>query len=107
MRHKLHRRGQNSRNDLKSPEIQADVTGRKFEVVENAPNVGTVTSAIVCGVGLGALDSFHKAKDLLRVQKRYAPRPQYRQVYDRSFTVYRQVCKSNRQFFRRLNKDTQ
>jgi xylulokinase len=85
-------------------QILADVTGRKVEVVENAQNAGTVGAAIVCGVGLGILGSFREAKPLIRVVQSYVPRSQYAGVYERSFEVYRELYRSNRKLFRRLNE---
>jgi xylulokinase len=84
-------------------QILADVTGRRIEVIENAQNVGTVGAAIVCGVGLGALESFQAAKPLIRVEKTYTPRTEYRGVYERNFSVFQQLYKANRQMFRQLN----
>jgi xylulokinase len=85
-------------------QILADVTGRKIEVIENAQNAGTVGAAIVCGVGLGALRTFQEARPLIRVDRTYAPRSQYREVYERNVSVYKQLYRNNRQMFQRLNK---
>ncbi len=85
-------------------QILADVTGRKIEVVENAQNAGTVGAAIVCGVGLGILNSFQEAKPLIRISQSYIPRAQHAEVYQRSFEVYKDLYKNNRKMFRQLNE---
>ncbi|MBN1873362.1 MAG: carbohydrate kinase, partial [Anaerolineae bacterium] len=84
-------------------QILADVTGRTLEVVENTQHVGTIGAAIVCATGLGILPSFAQASSLIGVQAVYAPRPQYKAVYERNFTVYKQLYKSNKKLFRQLN----
>jgi len=50
------------------------------------------------------LQTFQDARPLIRVDRTYMPRPQYREVYEQNFGVYKQLYRNNRQMFRRLNK---
>jgi xylulokinase len=85
-------------------QILADVTGREILVMENAQNAGTVGAAVVCGVGLGFLDSFQEAKPLIRIAHAHQPRAEHADVYDRSFGVFKDLYKNNRKMFRQLNE---
>lgn len=84
-------------------QIMADVTGRTIEVVENAHHAGAVGAAIVSAVGLGLYKSGAEAAALIRVRETFRPRPQYRAIYERGYAVYRDLYRSNRQLFHRLN----
>jgi xylulokinase len=84
-------------------QIIADVTGRTIEVVENAPHAGAIGAAIVCAVGLGAIDDFAHAKPLIRVARRLTPQAKNRAVYEKQYRVYRELHRHNRALFKRLN----
>lgn len=86
-------------------QILADVTGRRIETIDNCQNAGTIGAAVVCGVGLGAVKSFHDAKALIPVRKTYEPRREYRAVYDAQFRAFKDLYRNNRRLFRFLNTD--
>jgi xylulokinase len=69
-------------------QIKADVTG--FTVaVPHALETAVVGSAIVGSVGIGAHADLPVAiRTMTRVDRRYAPRPEYRDAYDRLYEAY-------------------
>lgn len=83
-------------------QILADVTGRTIEVTERPENAGAVGAALVCGVGLGAIQ-FDDIRRIVKVARTFTPRPQYRSMYDRQYAVYRQLHRQNKALFRALN----
>ena len=85
-------------------QIMADVTGRVVETTPEPQNAGAVGAAVVCAVGLGLLKDFSQARDLIPIKETYHPRARYKEVYDRSFTVFESLYKNNRQAFARLNR---
>jgi xylulokinase len=72
-------------------QILADITGRQIEVTANAQNAGAIGAAIVCAVGLGLFSSFQDASPLIRVARVFTPRPEYQDLYERQFLVYKQL----------------
>lgn len=93
--------GGGARSDTWS-QILADVTGRTIEVVEHPENAGANGAALVCGVGMGQI-GFEAVGRVVRVAKTFAPRPQFRALYDKQYGVYRQLHAQNKKLFRILN----
>lgn len=85
-------------------QILADVTGRTIEVTEHPENAGAAGAALVCAVGLGAIQ-FDEVRRLVRVAKTFTPRPQYRPLYDKQYAVYRQLHQRNKALFKTLNAE--
>ena len=84
-------------------QILADMTGRVIETVDSAQNVGAVGAAVVCGIGLGLIDSFGCAKKFIPATKRYYPNEKNKAVYDNGYKVFTQLYKSNKKNFQALN----
>jgi xylulokinase len=84
-------------------QIMADVTGRQIEAIENEINAGTVGATVVCAVGLGILSSFSEAKRLVGTRKVFKPQPQYADMYNRNFTIFKKLYEKNKELFRLLN----
>jgi len=85
-------------------QIMADVTGRTIETIENPQNAGAFGAAVVTGVGLGLLSSFHQAKSLIPVKRRYTPRSEFKKMYDRNFKAFAKLYENNKKLFRLLNQ---
>ena len=83
--------------------ILADVLGREIETVHNPQNAGAVGAAAVIAVGLGIIPSFEQAKQLIPVADSYLPRIQNKQVYDRNFSVFKDLYRRNKKSFQALN----
>ncbi len=84
-------------------QIMADVTGHKIKVPEEPQNVGAAGAAIVCALGLNAIDSVRDAKKLIRIRSAYTPDPAAQGVYNRMFPVFKQLYEKNKKFFWELN----
>jgi len=85
-------------------QIMADVTGRTIETIGNPQNAGAFGAAVVSGVGLGVLSSFHQAKSFIPVKRRYTPRSEFRQIYEQNFNAFRELYDGNKKIFRLLNR---
>jgi xylulokinase len=82
----------------------ADVIGREIVTVKHPQDIGTVGTALVCGVGLGKITSFEAAKTMIPMSERFAPSPTHRAVYDRSYKVFKSLYQQNRKSFQILNR---
>jgi xylulokinase len=85
-------------------QIMADVTGRTIEAIENPQNAGAFGAAVVTGVGLGLLSSFHQAKSFVPIKRRYTPRSEFKKIYDRNFKAFAKLYENNKKLFRLLNQ---
>lgn len=85
-------------------QIMADVTGRTIEIIEEPQNAGALGAAVVTAVGLGLFPSFEAAKPMIPVRDTYAPRREYRAVYDRGYRVFTGLYENNKKAFHTLNR---
>jgi xylulokinase len=85
-------------------QIMADVTGRTIEATENPQNAGAFGAAVIICVGLGLLSSFRDAKEFIPIKKRFAPRAEFKEIYDQNFNVFRDLYKNNKKSFSLLNQ---
>jgi xylulokinase len=83
-------------------QILADVTGRTIEVTEHPENAGAAGAALVCGVGLRAIQ-FSDIPKIIHVCKTFKPRGIYKNLYDKQYRVYQQLHKQNKALFKLLN----
>jgi xylulokinase len=84
-------------------QILADVLQREIETVVNPQNVGAVGSAIVAAIGIGLIDSFSAAKQLVPATKTYSPNPEHKRIYDHHYQVFKNLYRDNRKSFYALN----
>lgn len=84
-------------------QILADVTQRPVDVVEHPQDVGAVGAALLVAVGEGVISGVDHAKELVEVAARYEPNPENKEVYDRQFTAFKGLHKSNKKLFKILN----
>ncbi len=85
-------------------QMLADITGRKVETIEKPQNVGAVGAAVITGLGLGVIGSFEEVKSAVRIYKTFTPDPKNREIYEKTFAVFKQLYKSNKKHFRGLNR---
>jgi xylulokinase len=71
------------------PQIFADVTGRRLNVVEHPLEAGAMGAALAVAVGLGVYPSMDAVDDLIKVGRVVEPRSVNRAVYDRGFETFR------------------
>ncbi|MFY9115383.1 MAG: FGGY-family carbohydrate kinase [Dethiobacteria bacterium] len=85
-------------------QILADVLGRKVETVSSPQNVGAVGAAVVIAVGLRVISSFEEAKKFIPVTKTYHPEPKNKEIYDRNYSVFKNLYRSNLKNFKIMNE---
>jgi len=86
-------------------QILADVTKRRVEAVANPQEAGAVGAALVAGVGLGIYRDFASLKKVVRIDGVFQPQAQNSEVYDSLFDAYKEVYRSLRQFYSKLNRE--
>jgi xylulokinase len=86
-------------------QILADVTKRRVEAVANPQEAGAVGAALVAGVGLGIYRDFAPLKKVVRIDGVFQPQAQNSEVYDSLFDAYKEVYRSLRQFYSKLNRE--
>ncbi|MBQ8077557.1 MAG: FGGY-family carbohydrate kinase [Eubacterium sp.] len=84
-------------------QILADITGKNIEVVDSPQNIGAVGSAALIAVGTGMIPSIKDVKKLIPAKTIYKPNPANKSVYDRNFTVFKNLYASNKKNFAILN----
>ena len=83
--------------------ILADCLGRTIETVESPQNVGSVGAAVVVAVGIGVINSISEAETLIKSNKVFKPDPSNKAAYDKNYSVYKRLYKTNKESFRLLN----
>ena len=88
-------------------QILADITGRTIETIENPQNAGAAGAALMAAVGTGEVKSIEEAGKLIKASAVYKPRTKDSKVYERNFEVYKNLYKSNKKNFEKLNESSQ
>ncbi len=83
--------------------ILADCLGRTIETVESPQNVGSVGAAVVVAVGIGVINSISEAGTLIKSNKVFKPDLSNKAAYDKNYSVYKRLYKTNKENFRLLN----
>jgi len=73
------------------PQIFADVTGRRLNVVEHPVEAGAMGAALSVAVGLGVYPSMDAVDDLIKVKRVIEPRERNAGVYDRGYETFRSL----------------
>lgn len=85
-------------------QLLADITGHTIETVDSPQNVGAVGAAVCVAIGLNLIPSFDKVKDFIPAKKTFKPNLKLKaEVYDKSFEVFKNLYKANKQNFALLN----
>ena len=84
-------------------QMLADITGRKIETVEHTQQVGATGTALVVAAGLKGEDVLELSRRLVKVNHVYVPDPRNREVYERSYRVFKNLYKANAKKFQALN----
>ena len=84
-------------------QILSDVLGKKIEVVDKPQNVGAVGAAVTIAVGSGLISDFSKAKSLIPAVKTYTPNKENKEIYDKQYSVFKNLYKANKENFAALN----
>ncbi len=84
-------------------QMLADITGRNIESIENPQNAGAAGAAMICAAGLGIIPSVREAKKLVSAVKTYTPDGKNHDAYMKNYSVFRELYRANRRFFKALN----
>ncbi len=84
-------------------QILADCLGKVVETVDTPQNVGAMGAAVLIAVGLGQCKSIEDAKSLIPVSKTFEPNMENKKAYDKYYEVYKNLYKSNKGNFAKLN----
>ncbi len=84
-------------------QILADCTGKTVETTDSPQNVGAVGAALTAAVGLGIIDNLEQAKSLVPASATFKPNTANKAVYDKNYEVYKNLYKSNKANFDKLN----
>ncbi len=87
-------------------QIFADVSGRRFEAVENERQIGAIGAALAVPLGLGIYKKYSELKDIVKVRKTFDPDPARTAMYDGLFEDFTYLYKRIAPFCQRLNDDT-
>jgi len=84
-------------------QILSDTLGRNIQTIEQPQNVGALGAAIIAAMGLGLYKSAQEATQAIVVGALYTPRVEAKAVYDRNYSVYKQLYRCNKKLFAALN----
>ena len=84
-------------------QILADITGRKIETVNNTQEVGAIGTARVVAAGSKGEDVLELSRRLVKADHIYKPDPNNKEVYERSYKVFKNLYKSNALNFKGMN----
>ena len=86
-------------------QMLADITGRTIETVNNTQEVGAIGTALVVAAGIQGSDVLEFARRYVKVEHTYTPDPANKEVYERSYEVFKKLYKCNAKSFHALNRD--
>ena len=84
-------------------QMLADITGRTIEVAAAPQNAGAVGAAALIGVGLGRIPSLEDAAKFIPAAKRFSPNPEYKNIYDKNYSVFKRLHTANAALFKIMN----
>lgn len=84
-------------------QVLADITGKTIERVVHPENVGAMGAAAIVAYGLGMIPKFEDIKSMIPIQDKWTPNLKHKKIYDRNFTVFKNLYKSNQNNFAILN----
>jgi xylulokinase len=84
-------------------QILADITGRTIETISNSQEVGAMGTALTVAAGIRGTDVLELARRLVKVNHTFIPNPANKEVYERNYSVFKKLYKSNALNFRELN----
>lgn len=83
-------------------QILADILNVQLDVVEDSPNAVAKGTGYVALIAAGVL-KFDEIGGLIRVERTFKPRPEYRELYDRGAAVYQKYYEAVRNFYREIH----
>ena len=84
-------------------QMLADITGRTIETVNNTQEIGAIGTALVVAAGIKGVDVLELSRQLVKINHVYTPNSDNKDVYERSYKVFKNLYKSNASNFKTLN----
>ena len=84
-------------------QMLADITCRKIETVDNSQEVGAIGTALVVAAGIKKTDVLKLSQQLIKPNHTYIPNPENKEVYERNYSVFKKLYRSNASNFKDLN----
>ena len=84
-------------------QMLADITGRTIETVSNGREAGATGTALMVAAGIKDADVLELSRQLVKADHAYTPNPRNREVYERSYRVFKKLYKANAWSFQALN----
>lgn len=84
-------------------QMLSDILQRTIVTVEDSQDVGAVGAAILVGIGLGIIPSIDSVSEYVKKKHEFYPDPQNKSVYEKSYRVFKELYKSNKKLFKKLN----
>ena len=84
-------------------QMLADITGRRIETISNAQEAGAIGAALVVAAGIKGEDVLELACRLVKANRVYVPDTKNKEVYERNYSVFKSLYKSNAANFKKLN----
>ncbi|MBR4473067.1 MAG: FGGY-family carbohydrate kinase [Oscillospiraceae bacterium] len=84
-------------------QMLADITGRTIETIDNPQSVGAIGAALTVAAGVKGVDVLELSRQLVKANHAYIPNPENKEIYDRNYSVFKKLYKSNASYFRALN----
>ncbi len=85
-------------------QAMTDILGIPVEIPYNARHAGAIGTAYCAFIGLGICRDFNDAKRMIQVEKRYLPNPENSQVYEKLYTVFKQLYPMLESAYNTLNE---
>jgi len=86
-------------------QIIADITGKRIETVPNPQAAGAVGCALLAAIGLGIYPDFQALKQVIQVEHTFEPDPANDAVYASLYQAYKEIYRSLRGLYRRVNQE--
>jgi xylulokinase len=84
-------------------QMLADITGQTIETVNNTQEVGAIGTALVVAAGIKNVDVLELSRQLVKPNHVYIPDPENKAVYERNYSVFKNLYKSNAAHYKQLN----
>ena len=81
----------------------ADITGRAIETVNNTQEIGAIGTALVVAAGIKGVDVLELSRQLVKANHIYTPTPENKEIYERNYSVFKKLYKSNAAYYKQLN----
>ena len=83
-------------------QAMADILNVRIEIPKNPQHAGAIGGAYCALIGLGLVRDFTEADEKITAERVFLPREEYRAMYDRQYSVYKEIFPRTKELFDRL-----